>query len=188
MNLIKKLALGVAFGAACCGAARAAEEDTTYLLVNANGNILGNSIQYYPISNLAPDIDGDPSPPRVVGDTFVDDFVLEVLDSQTYYVSLSSKTINALRDVSFASVTMLDFFGDVYSFHAASLTSAGFFGSITLASGLYDLEVDGSIARGTGAYDGFISTTVPEPAEWALLLSGLGALGVWQRRRAVRGR
>jgi MYXO-CTERM domain-containing protein len=32
---------------------------------------------------------------------------------------------------------------------------------------------------------GQVTTPVPEPAEWALLLAGLGALGAWRRRRAA---
>jgi len=32
---------------------------------------------------------------------------------------------------------------------------------------------------------GQVTTPVPEPAEWTLLLAGLGALGAWRRRRAA---
>lgn len=56
-----------------------------------------------------------------------------------------------------------------------------------LLAGSYELTIEG-IARGDGAFGGdtsFTVTGVPEPASWAMMLSGFTMLGVAMRRRNV---
>lgn len=58
----------------------------------------------------------------------------------------------------------------------------------TLAPGTYTLHITGKAfgTRGTGSYAGtldFIATPAPEPAAWALMILGFGAIGFAMRRQ-----
>lgn len=56
--------------------------------------------------------------------------------------------------------------------------------NVFLASGQYTLTIDG-VNRGNGALEGSITIeqAVPEPATWAMMLFGFGAIGFAMRRR-----
>lgn len=55
-----------------------------------------------------------------------------------------------------------------------------------VAAGLQTLDIKGS-AQKLGSYTGTISfASVPEPATWAMMILGLGAVGYSMRRRAVK--
>jgi hypothetical protein len=59
-----------------------------------------------------------------------------------------------------------------------------------LAYGDYFLRVVGTVSPSGGAYTGtltLMTVPVPEPGEWALMLSGLGLIGYIVRRRSTRG-
>lgn len=58
-------------------------------------------------------------------------------------------------------------------------------GSTTLAAGLYELRVSGTgVTGGNASYGGnIVATAVPEPASYALLLGGLGVVGLLAKRR-----
>lgn len=179
-----RTALAIAF-LALGGGAFAAEEDTTFLLQNSLDGIPGVYDQLFPISNTV-DINGVTAT-RIMGDTFVDDFLFDVLDAQTFYLSLNTDFSGLTQDVSFDSVSVLDFNGDSYSFKSQYANSAGFFGSgLSLATGLYDIEVTGTINANGATYGGVLTTVnpVPEPAEWALMFMGLGVVGAVTRLRA----
>ncbi len=57
--------------------------------------------------------------------------------------------------------------------------------SFTPAAGDYYVEVNYIAANGEVA-GGTLTTAVPEPASWAMMLVGFGALGVALRRRAAK--
>jgi hypothetical protein len=54
-----------------------------------------------------------------------------------------------------------------------------------LSSGFYALKVDGRVlGEGGGAFGGDLTISpVPEPQTWAMLLAGLGMVGMTARRR-----
>ena len=68
---------------------------------------------------------------------------------------------------------------------------AGTTGAFGLLPGNYFLNVQGSIPNPAagGSYGGaanLVLTPVPEPGEWALMMSGLGLIGFMVRRRTSR--
>lgn len=73
---------------------------------------------------------------------------------------------------------------------AGEVVSTSVLGSIMLNPGTYALEIQGTIASGAigGSYSGDLnlSSPVPLPATLPLLLSGLGGLAIWSRRRVSR--
>jgi len=79
--------------------------------------------------------------------------------------------------------------GQVYG----SVTGAGFapfdfsFSSLSLPSGTnLGIRLAGGVSM-TGTADNFSVTPIPEPATYAMLLAGLGALGIVARRRRING-
>ena len=55
---------------------------------------------------------------------------------------------------------------------------------VTLAAGPHTLFVNGDIVGTSGSFGGNINiTAVPEPATWAMMLLGFGAVGFAMRRR-----
>lgn len=60
--------------------------------------------------------------------------------------------------------------------------------AVSLASGSHTIFVNGSVvgASNNGAYSGGLNVAaVPEPATWAMLLFGFGAIGFGMRRRGA---
>ncbi len=57
-----------------------------------------------------------------------------------------------------------------------------------LDSGIYYLEIQGTVTVAGGGFSGEINTTpIPEPSNALLLLAGLGVMGTLARRRVARG-
>ncbi len=55
-------------------------------------------------------------------------------------------------------------------------------------SGIYYIEIEGTIEEDGGGFSGEINTTpIPEPSSLLLLLAGLGVMGTLARRRVTRG-
>lgn len=196
MTMFKKLAIAATLAVLNLAGAHAAsvEEDTTFLLQNSNADLPGVFTGHYPISNLGLDINGVPVQTRIVGDTFVDEFILQVLDSQNLSINFAAltTTVNnvAIPDVTFSGAALYDFFSNIYPFSSSVFTSTSFSASgLTLDSGLYAVEVTGTINVADGAYGGSLDTvpSVPEPATWALMLVGFGLVSAISRRRAVCG-
>lgn len=196
MTLFKKLAIAATLAFLNMAGAHAAsmEEDTTFLLQNSNADLPGVFTGHYPISNLGLDINLMPVQTRIVGDTFVDEFILQVLDSQDLSISFVALTTTVnnvvIPNVTFSGATLYDFLGDIYPFSASMFTSTSFSASgLTLDSGLYALQVTGMINVADGAYGGSLETvpSVPEPATWALMVVGFGLVSAISRRRAIRG-
>lgn len=67
---------------------------------------------------------------------------------------------------------------------ATSVTGSSFSNSGTLGSGDYFVEIAGTTGASGGGYSYSLSANpVPEPGEFALMLSGLGLMGYMIRRR-----
>ncbi len=69
----------------------------------------------------------------------------------------------------------------------ATETPDGLFGSALIGAGSYYLKVAGTGAGSSGgSYWGTMTVTaVPEPGEWALMLSGFGLIALMVRRRTA---
>lgn len=69
-----------------------------------------------------------------------------------------------------------------------SADTSGFsFSKASLAAGFYQLKVSGTAdIRGGGYGVSMMAAAVPEPGEWAMMLAGLGIIGVMARRRNTR--
>jgi hypothetical protein len=70
---------------------------------------------------------------------------------------------------------------------ATTETPDGLFGSALISAGSYYLKVAGTgVGQAGGNYWGTLTVSpVPEPGEWALMLSGLGLIGFMVRRRTA---
>ena len=74
------------------------------------------------------------------------------------------------------------------TFATASGSALGAKSANFLDSGIYYVEIEGTVEEAGGGFYGEIDTTpIPEPANALLLLAGLGAMGTLARRRRMRG-
>lgn len=92
--------------------------------------------------------------------------------------TISSIAVSLLTNVDFTSVTL-----NGVEFNVDQL-GANEFRSLVLpvSSGEQTLVISGT-SGGAGSYSGTLAFAVPEPATWAMMISGFGIAGVAVRRR-----
>jgi hypothetical protein len=180
MNILSKLALAAALALVGLTGAQAApvqETGSTFVLMDS-----GDPGQTDNTWTLDPSVFGES---MKKGDTFFDIFTFNVPDEEVISFGFDS---TRSRPGSFG-VKFIDFglfiFADGTPIDIQNALpfsiSAGFY---DLHSGTYSIVVEGTYLKDGGTYSGFIDgvPAVPEPAGWALMLAGLGAMVSIARR------
>lgn len=116
---------------------------------------------------------------KVTTSSFTDTFTFTVPSNGLAGSTISSVKVSKPTDINFTSVTLNGAEFDIGS------TGIFEFRSITapLLAGLQTIIVKGTSGK-SASYAGTLSfAAVPEPASWALMITGFGVLGVAMRRR-----
>ncbi len=141
------------------------------------------------MSPAAPDgsFSGAFSNSGIAAGAFSDVFNFLVPSGGTVASTISSIfTTNQLNNVSFTSVALN---GTEYTIGSTGAVEFRFLPSLGVLTGRQVLSVNGN-SGGNGSYAGTLAFTaaatpaVPEPATWALMLMGFGAVGYSMRRRS----
>jgi hypothetical protein len=94
--------------------------------------------------------------------------------------------LNGANNITFSSITL----DGLYSFVKTSNDpgpETWTLDPVTLADGKHSIEVIGTLHDVTGSYAGTLNVqAVPEPATWAMMLLGFGAIGLTVRGRRRR--
>ena len=170
----------------------------------ANAAVMVNSGSVVNLNNPDPSATNPVSSVQTVGDTTTINFGLNPITTTAGNVFNSAFTISDTASgiysvnvgtssdgVTFTSGTLTDMLtSTVYNL---VVTDAGlglrlgppFTGTVSLAPGDYTLAVNGT-ATGGGSFAGtvtILAAAVPEPATWAMMLLGFGAIGLSMRKR-----
>ena len=124
-----------------------------------------------------------------IAGAFVDTLTFTVTTGSTFNGSITS-VVNGTQDVDFTSIVVTpgalaftSMLGDPVELWATPAVGFG------LAAGVYTLTLTGTNSASMGSYAGNLAVTpglpalVPEPETYAMLLAGLGIVGVLARRR-----
>ena len=151
------------------------------------------------VANAAVSVDstdiGEVDGPADLGDTTTIGFTEAGLSTPTFskYLTFTNtvagnyfmEVTTSSPNIDFTSI-LLSGEGGLYNFNPVATGSTEFWNleDLFLSAGQYTLTINGN-NRGTGVLDGSITIAqaVPEPATWAMMLFGFGAVGFGMRRR-----
>lgn len=173
--LSKKIGLSVAVGALAIASASMANA-ATVIPVGSPKFFITNGTPFTP-SITAVFFDAFSTPT-----SFDDLFEFTIPQNGVGSGSISTSFSSALNKL---ALTSLKINGVSYPLTTTSSGEAAAVGGVPIISGhLNTIEVVGS---GVGAFDGTatFTATVPEPASWAMMIGGLGLIGVALRRRSA---
>ena len=117
--------------------------------------------------------------------SFSDTFTFNIAGSAGSLNSqISTLLLNGSQNVNFTSI-LLD---GTYAFSKTSTDPApevwALLNPVTVGLGTHTISVVGTLLGPTGSYSGTLNVAaVPEPATWAMMLLGFGAMGLVIRRR-----
>ena len=122
----------------------------------------------------------------VLGQTSISDtFLFTLLGDYDANSQVSSISLTG-NDIDFTSIYIDDLSHSFYQTQFDPLTETWQLDPFFLAAGDHTIYVNGSLGDSqNGSYVGNINVTspVPEPATWAMMLLGFGAIGLMMRRR-----
>ena len=124
--------------------------------------------------------------------SFVDTYDFTLVGSSYLISSTASSAAVGDQDLDFTSLVIRNDADVIVATYAGNLGSDdNEFYSLTktlLAAGNYRLVVSGINSASQASYSGnlAIAAAVPEPSTYALLLGGIGAIGLFVRRRSMR--
>jgi hypothetical protein len=118
-------------------------------------------------------------------DTAIDDsFTFNLVNGPALTDSQVSTIMLGANDIDFSSITL----DSIYAFTQTSFDPGtetwALMPGVVLNDGEHTVHVVGTLHGVTGSYAGTLNVAaVPEPATWAMMLLGFGAIGVVFRRR-----
>ena len=117
--------------------------------------------------------------------TAIDDsFTFNLVNGPAMADAQVSTILLGANDIDFTSITL----DSIYAFTQTSFDPMtetwALVTPVVLNSGSHTIQVVGTLHGATGSYVGTLNVAaVPEPATWAMMLLGFGAMGVAIRRR-----
>lgn len=185
MNLnqsLKKTALALAL-AALCGAASASAEP---VLVMANGSVgqsfnLGALADYSLWGLWHSGIHG----------SVADSITFSLATPASFSFTYGSLYLSSWSDVSSYAIALDDtLLTPAFTAAAAAPAAESFSTELALAAGSHTLSIKnvGALMLGGSYQLQMVTSPVPEPETWALMLGGLGLVGFASRRRKQEGR
>ncbi len=124
--------------------------------------------------------------------SFVDTYNFTLAGSSYLISSTASSAAVGDQDLDFTSLVIRNDANVIVATYAGNLgTDDNEFYSLTktlLAAGDYRLIISGVNSASQASYSGnlAVAPAVPEPSTYALLLGGIGAIGLFVRRRSMR--
>ncbi len=162
-----------------------------YLKTAAITAVLAAGLSVAPVSAATIVVPLTPGPGGTLSGGFTQNVLTPTFDDTFQFVLPSDGFVGAsLVTIAVNAVTNVDFTSAFLNGNALTLSPTGNFetgnGNFGVMSGLQELRVTGT-GGGNGDYSGTISfrqlAAVPEPATWAFMILGFGAIGFAMRRR-----